>query len=231
VKQDDYQAFVKQFEKDCESPLTRAMAQEMWDIYQLGMGDHDTPLAHDGVQAKAVGEKLQDALELPDVIYVSPYLRTKETLRKLIEGWPELATVKVVEDERIREQEHGLAILYNDWKIFYSMYPDQKKLFDLEGDYWYRWPQGENVPDVRLRIRSWFDTIVRDYADKKVLVVTHHLTILSLRAALERMSAEQFIAQNESEKPINAGVTLYRGDPKLGKDGKLVLDYYNKKFY
>lgn len=230
-KQKDYQKFVEQFEKDCESPLTKAMAQEMWDIYQLGMGDHDTPLAHDGVQAKTVGDNLQNDLELPDVIFVSPYLRTKETLKKLIEGWPELATVKVVEEERIREQEHGLAILYNDWKIFYSMYPEQKKLFDLEGDYWYRWPQGENVPDVRLRVGSWFNTLVRDYAGKKVLVVTHHLTILTLRASLERLSAEQFIDLNRKDKPINVGVTLYRGDPKLGKDGKLVLDYYNKKFY
>lgn len=229
--QGDYQQFVEQFEKDCESPLTRAMAGEMWDIYQLGMGDHDTPLAHDGVQAKAVGENLKKELELPDVIFVSPYLRTKETLKKLIEGWPELASVSVVEEERIREQEHGLAILYNDWKIFYSMFPEQKKLHDLEGDYWYRWPQGENVADVRLRVRSWFDTLVRDYADKKVLVVTHHLTILTLRASLERMSAEEFIALNETEKPINAGVTLYLGDPKAGKNGKLVLDYYNKKLY
>jgi len=229
--QGDYQSFVAQFEKDCESPLTRAMAQEMQDIYKLGMGDHDTPLAHNGVQAKTVGENLQKELELPDVIFVSPYLRTKETLKKLIEGWPELATVKVVDEERIREQEHGLYILYNDWKIFYSMFPEQKKLHDLEGDYWYRWPQGENVADVRLRVGAWFNTIVRDYADKKVMVVTHHLTILSLRASLERMSAAQFIELNEAEKPINAGVTLYLGDPNKGKNGKLVLDYYNKKFY
>lgn len=231
AKNEDYQRFVAQFEKDCESPLTRAMAQEIWDIYSLGKGDHATPLAHDGVFAKKVGEELNKELELPDVIFVSPYLRTKETLRKLIEGWPELANVKVIEDERIREQEHGLAILYNDWKVVYSLYPDQKKLHDLEGDYWYRWPQGENVPDVRLRVRSWFDTIVRDYADKKVLVVTHHLTILSVRAVLERMSAEQFKQLDDNEKPLNAGVTLYSGKPEVGKDGKLVLEYYNKKLY
>lgn len=228
---EDYQKFVEQFEKDCESPITKALAQEAWDIYALGKGDHNTPLANDGIQARKVGESLRKELELPDVIFVSPYLRTKETLRMLMEGWPELESVKVVEEERIREQEHGLAILYNDWKIFYSMYPEQKKLFDLEGDYWYRWPQGENVPDVRMRVRSWFDTLVRDYSDKKVLVVTHHLTILSLRAALERMSAEEFLALNKTEKPINAGVTKYKGDPDQGKDGKLLLEYYNKKFY
>lgn len=231
LKNEDYQTFVKQYEKDCESAVTRAMAQEIWDIFALGSGDHSTPLANDGVQAKKVGQELKKELELPDVIFVSPYLRTKETLKQLMEGWPELKKVKVVEDERIREQEHGLAILYNDWKVFYSMYPDQKKLHDLEGDYWYRWPQGENVPDVRLRVRSWFETLVRDYAEQKVLVVTHHLTILSIRAALERMSARDFINLNESLKPINAGVTLYKGDPSIGASGKLLLEYYNKKLY
>jgi phosphohistidine phosphatase SixA len=58
------------------------------------MGDHNTPLAHNGVQAKKVGENLKNELELPDVIFVSPYLRTKETLKQLMEGWPELKNVK-----------------------------------------------------------------------------------------------------------------------------------------
>jgi len=227
----DYQKFLEYFEKDPICSKTKAMAEEMGKIYSLSQGDHDTPLANEGVQAKKVGENLKKELELPDVIYLSPYLRTRETLKKLIEGWPELADVKVVEDERIREQEHGLATIFNDWKVFYTLYPEQKKLHDLSGDYWYRWPQGENVPDVRLRIRSWLDTLVRDYSEQKVLVVTHHLTILSLRAALERLSADDFIELNENNKPLNAGVTIYRGDPKKGKDGKLILESYNKKLY
>ena len=37
TQQLDYQQFVKQYEKDCESLLTRTMAQEMWEIYQPGI--------------------------------------------------------------------------------------------------------------------------------------------------------------------------------------------------
>lgn len=227
----DYQKFLELFDKDPECSKTKAMAEEMSRIFSLGRGDHNTPLANDGIQAATVGANLKKEIDLPDVIFVSPYLRTRETLKKIIEGWPELANVKIVEDERIREQEHGLASLYNDWKVFYTFYPEQKKLYDLSGEYWYRWPQGENVPDVRLRIKSWFDTLVRDYSEKKVLVITHHLTILALRANLERYSADDFIKLNETDKPINVGATLYKGDPTQGKDGKLILDYYNKKLY
>jgi IS5 family transposase len=61
--------------------------------------------------------------------------------------------------------------------------------------------------------------------------VTHHLTILSFRANYERLSPEEFIRLDEHEKPVNCGITVYRGDPNQGKDGKLVLQIYNKKFY
>lgn len=226
-----YQKFLKYYQDDPDCSKTKILAEELWDIYKLGKGDHETPLANGGAQAKKVGENLKKELELPDVIFVSPYLRTKETLKQLTKGWPELAKVKIVEEERIREQEHGLASLYNDWKIFYSLYPEQRKLHDLEEDYWYRWPQGENVPDVRLRIGSWFNTLVRDYSEQRVLVVSHQLTLLALRANLERLTANQFIELNDKEKPLNAGVSLYRGNPKLGKNGRLELFYYNKKLY
>lgn len=231
TKNADYQKFLEYYEKDPVCQKTKALAEEMSELYRLTQGDHDTPLFNDGVQAKIVGEKLKNEIELPDVIFVSPYLRTRETLKKIIEGWPELASVKVVEDERIREQEHGLATIYNDWKVFFTLYPEQKRLYDISCEYWYRWPQGENVPDVRLRIKSWFDTLVRDYKDKKVLVITHHLTILALRANLERYSANDFINLNNENKPINVGVTLYCGNENQGKDGKLILNYYNKKLY
>jgi broad specificity phosphatase PhoE len=227
-----YQSFKKAYDANPESPETIRLATELKDAFALGVGDHDTPLAEDaGWQARAVGEKLKGVIKLPDMIFVSPYLRTHLTLEKLIEGWPELSDVKIKEDERIREQDHGLALIYNDWRIFNTLYPDQKKLYDIQGEYWYRYPQGENVPDVRERVRSWLGAVVRDYAEKNILAVTHHLTILSIRANLERLSGEEFIRLDHEEKPINGGVTIYRGNPKLGSNGRLILEVYNLKLY
>ena len=34
--------------------------------------------------------------------------------------------VKIIEDERIREQEHGLSSIYNDWRVFFTLHPEQK---------------------------------------------------------------------------------------------------------
>lgn len=201
-------------------------------MFRLDVGDHDTPLAESTEQhAKTVGERLKDLIKTPDIIFVSPYLRTRMTLAKLTEGWPELQDIKTMEEERIREQDHGLTLIYNDWRIFNVSHPEQMELRKIQGEYWYRYPQGENVPDVRERLRSWLGTLTREFANQNILAVTHHLTILSLRANLERLDANEFIRLDREEKPINNGVTIYRADPTQGKDGKLVLYAYNLKLY
>lgn len=227
-----YQEFLKEFKKDPDSAKAQALAKTIQNKFALNMGDHNTPLAKDeGHQATATGEKIKGIFELPDVIFVSPYERTLTTLENIIKGWPELARVKTYEDERIREREHGLALIYNDWRVFHTLHPDQKHLYEIEGPYWYRYPQGENMPDVRLRVRSITETCIREFSEKKVLFITHHETILSIRANLERLDAAEFMRIDKEEKPINCGVTHYRGNPNAGKDGKLELAFYNSKFY
>jgi hypothetical protein len=63
------------------------------------------------------------------------------------------------------------------------------------------------------------------------MAVTHHLSILALRANLERFGAPEFQRLDNEEKPINCGVTIYRGNPNAGEDGHLELDRYNQKLY
>ena len=72
---------------------------------------------------------------------------------------------------------------------------------------------------------------LRDFSNKKVMVITHHLNILATRANLERFGAEDFIKIDKTDKPINCGVTLYKCNKNKGKEGHLELEYYNKKLY
>lgn len=224
--------FRQAFDADPKSKETWQLAQEVYSKFKPDIGDWNTPLLDgESENASAVGAHLADHIGLPNVIFVSPYLRTQATLDGLISGWPELAGVKIYSDDRIREQEHGLAILYGDWRVFHTLHPEQHLLYNLQHRYFYCFPQGESVPDVRQRIALWLSTITRDFAGQRVLVITHHLTILSIRANLERLSPQEFIALDEREKPINCGVTIYRGHPVLGHDGRLLLDQYNMKLY
>lgn len=236
LKNRAYQDFLASFEEDPESEQTRTLARIASSAISLGVTDQDTGLANEAANAIVVGQRLQHEIVLPDVVFVSPYTRTRETYVGLVKGWPELGEVRIVEEERVREQEHGLSTLYNDYKIFQALHPDQRAFQDLYGPmsrYWYRFPQGENVPDVRDRIRSFTSTLVRDWDSRGVLVITHHLTILGFRANHERLSAEEFLRLDDDEKPINCGVTLYKGNPNAGSSGggKLELSFYNKRLY
>lgn len=230
-----YEEFKAAYVERREDPeRVRELARRLLEdgTFVLGTGDHDTHLTNKGQeQAEATGRKLKDLIGLPDVVLVSPYRRTHHTLAHMAIGWPELAEVRTVEEERLREQEHGLALLYSDWRILNVLHPEQEALRKLQGAYWYRYPQGENVPDVRERWRSLTGTMTRDYANQSVLVVGHHLSILALRANQERLDAQGFMQLDRHEKPINCGVTIYRGEPDLGQDGRLVLDVYNQQLY
>lgn len=226
-----YQAFKSSFAKDPLSEDTKTLAKGAHNLFALDISDYGTPLTDEGrAQALATGQKIGKHIPTPDVILCSPYIRTRSTLSCILEGLDTHVT-EVVMDDRIREQEHGLSLLYNDKKIFQTFHPEQKALMELLGSYWYQYPQGESVAMVRDRIRLMTDTIIREYAGKNVLVVTHHLTILSIRANFERLSPEQFLGLDEKEKPVNCGVTMYKGTPNLGKNGKLELAFYNKKLY
>lgn len=227
-----YQAFLREYDRGHSSKLV-TMARTMRSKFALNVNDYGTTLSAEGhSQARMTGRSLHIGKTLaPDVILVSPYLRTRQTLEELTARWPALAACKTVHDDRIREQEHGLSLLYNDWRIFHALHPEQREQRELMGPYWYQYPQGESVPMVRDRNRSMTETMIREYAGKRVLLITHHVTILCFRANYERLSPEQFIDLDENQKPVNCGVTLYRGDPNLGSEGKLVLDYYNRKLY
>jgi len=226
-----YQKFLASFTKDVFSKATRKLAEQVRSEFALRIGDHNTPLDDDAGRATTMASRLKTKIECPDVVFVSPYERTQDTFTRMIKGWPELKDIPLYEEERIREQEHGLALLYNDWRVFHALHPEQAHLRKIEGVYWYRYPQGENVPDVRERNRSWLGTLVREFSEKKVLAITHHLNILATRANLERLNAEQFETVDEKEKPINCGVMIYRGHSKKGTNGKLVLEAYNEKLF
>jgi broad specificity phosphatase PhoE len=231
-KDPEYRAFCEEYERGPSDKLL-AMAKSMQMKYALKTSDYLTPLSQEGVkQARVTGGRLgQVGLRHPRIIFVSPYLRTRQTLAAMIDGGFDASDVKIVHEDRIREQEHGLSLLYNDWRIFHSLHPEQRELRELMGPYWYQYPQGESTSNVRDRTRSFTGTMIRECAGMDVLLMSHHLTILSIRANYERLSPEEFIRLDEEEKPVNCGVTLYCCNPGLGSKGKLELKFYNKKLY
>lgn len=227
----EYQEFRQAFALG-PSDYLRRLARNMRKKFALGVSDYTTPLSPAGIeQGSLTGRAIEQDCPQPDVIIVSPYLRTRQTLDAMKAGGFRVQNTRIVIDDRIREQEHGLSLLYNDWRVFQTFHPEQRELYELLGPYWYQYPQGESVSNVRDRIRSFTATLIREYAGCHIMLITHHLTILSIRTNFERLSPEEFIRLDEEEKPINCGVTAYRGDAQRGSNGKLGLVCYNQKWY
>lgn len=222
-----YKEFQHAYETDIFSQETRTLAQKVKEKFAMSTGDYNTRLTEKGIrQAKMTGEKLSQQIPCPDFIFISPYYRTKETLLHMSSTWTELQKSLTITEELIREHEYGIGVLYNDWRVFQTFHPEQKEYRELATPYWYRYPQGESIPDVRQRIEIFKNKYSSIYAEKNVLIISHHRTILSFVANQEEMSSEELMLLDKSQPPISCGVTHYKN-----AKGKLELLHYNKKLW
>lgn len=148
-------------------------------------------------QAKLAGRWLSDnigAVETFDALYVSPFLRTRETAAylggSLADGW----TI----DDRVVERSWGV----------YGIVPraEQRAQFPLTSKLhvatpWYvRFEGGESMPDVYGRFRDFQGTLHREQEGKRVLVVSHGDFINVARYGLERMLPEEWEAMDRDPR-------------------------------
>ena len=186
------------------------------------MRPFDFPLTRQGTtQARQAGLWISQHIGIPNIVYTSPFLRTRETSQELHRAFPH---VPLVEDERVREKEFGMMELISQDE-FSSRFPQEFTRRQHEGKYYYRPPGGESIPDVNLRVHNFLSMLIREHAGETVVVVTHYMVILSFRKLLERWSEQEFLATDKASFISNASATLYTADDTTDK---LTLVYFNK---
>lgn len=226
-----YASFLTEYHKDPDSKQTRILAAKIHKKFSIVTEDHETPLTHEAeVHTIKMAKGLKKKIPLPDVIFISPYDRTKETLEHMKQGWPKLAEVPVKKDARIKEMNKGVAYSYGDWKIFSVLNPKERIKKDKEGEFFYKFPKGESQEDLKKRVEKWMNKIHTEYKNKEVMVISHKKTILAIRMIIEGLTIEEYLRLNKYDGPLNVGVTIY----KSGKDmavNKLMLKDYNLKLY
>lgn len=202
-----------------------------------GVSDYDTPITDAGLaQAQKTGERIADVIPKPDIIYVSPYKRTRQTLEAILEGAPkEWRDVPTWENESIREQEHGMNTVFNDWKLSYVFDPMEMLHSIKQGEYSYRYKGGESRFDVRNRTSRFIGRMRRKHEGENVLAVTHHLTILATIGELMHWSREEFMEWDEKRKPPNSSVTIFEREEHASRTGRDRLKFdpakYGMKLY
>lgn len=180
-------------------------------------------------QARATGVLLKKRFQKFDAVFVSPFMRARQTAAGILKAWSGPAPKTVIED-RVREKEFGIfhAITSEDIQ---KLYPEWHHLKKMEGKYYYRPPGGESYPDVTLRLQSFLGTLVRDYRDRNVLIVSHSAVMLAFHKLMARLTEAQVLRLDRENEIKNCGVIAYEFDSKAGARGKMVPVWFNKKAY
>jgi probable phosphoglycerate mutase len=192
--------------------------------------DVDVPLSELGAtQAHALGQWIatKPSEARPNVVLVSPYLRARTTAEIVLESAGiDRAEVDFVVDERLREREFGILDGLTKAGVL-QKYPNQYELKTAIGKFYHRPPGGESWCDVVLRLRRVVDTITREYARMRVLLVCHAVVVLCFRYQLDRLTEDQILGIDRDESVANCSVTTYLYDPTLGSRGRMVLREFN----
>ncbi|PWB38332.1 MAG: hypothetical protein C3F02_04985 [Parcubacteria group bacterium] len=228
-----YSRFVQAFEADPESQTTHQLAAKFAKKHHLVTRRQSTQLNSDeGQKAQKTGTALSKLLKLPQAIFLSPEDRTVAVWDRLCKGWPSLNSVtpRVIED-RLRRQSFGAADAYGDQRIYLALERAERQRFHHEGPYWYRWPEGENIADLRQRNEEWFATLLTDFSEKNLLIITDHTSILATMANIEGWSDRIFLRYRRLKQPEILAVTKYYGEPNDGREGKLLSVVFNETFW
>jgi probable phosphoglycerate mutase len=179
-------------------------------------------------QARSLGRWFaeQPESERPEVVVVSPYRRARRTAEIMAGQGAYEPEHEFLIDERLREKEFGILDRLTTVGIR-ERYPEQAEFRRILGKFYHRPPGGESWCDAILRLRSALDTMAIRHAGRRVLVVSHQVVVLCMRYLVENMTEEQILAIDREGDVANCGVTEYRFDASMGKDGGLRLERYN----
>jgi isoleucyl-tRNA synthetase len=139
-------------------------------------------------QAKEAGQYLKD--KKIDMIFVSPFIRTRETA-EIVAAEIGLPKNKIITEERVREVKAGV---FNGKPI-----SEYRAYFKNLLERFIKTPEGgENYSDIRKRVGEFIYDIEEKYSGKNILIVTHDAPLWALKSVAsgrtERaMAADKFV--------------------------------------
>lgn len=139
-------------------------------------------------------EQNLDGVASFDALYVSPFLRTRETAAYL--GGLDQGEWTI--DDRLVERSWGVygKLPRAEQRLHFPMTAEEKRL-----NPWYaRMDNGESMPDVYARFRSMQETLHREREGQRVLIVAHGDFINAARYGIERMTPEEWELLDEDPR-------------------------------
>jgi len=197
-------------------------------VIDIAQRDMDVPLSERGRgQAAALGRWLsENRRDQPTVAFSSPYVRAQETARVALDV-AGLDHVELVIDERLREREFGVLDRLTKLGIE-ERFPEEAAARRRVGKFYHRPAGGESWCDVALRVRSALDSVTREHAGERLLIVAHQVVVLMFRYVLEHMTEQEILAVDRAYQLANCSVTTYVHDRHVGSTGGMRLERFDE---
>lgn len=168
-------------------------------------------------QVAASAEKLRK--ENIDFIYVSPFIRTRETA-EIVRETLGLAESQVIEDERLQEIQLSAPLQGKQWTEYAKLFAN------FEAEYTTH-PEGiiENKADMQRRAGELLFEIDQKYEGKKILFIGHKASLFGLLSAARGLHVDEASEFKKEYWPENAEMRAFDFEPYPHNDN-YVLDYH-----
>lgn len=167
--------------------------------------DWKIPLTEKGKeQARIAGGKLKSLVgNQPVMVFVSPYLRTRQTFEEIETALDPDQIVKVRQEPRLVEQQFG------NYQVFEDVQQAKKDRHRF-GRFFFRFPKGESGLDVYNRVTSFIGTMLRDIQNTRLSVRDLDLDFHAIDADGDgQISYEEFmIAEKKAEEVQYEDMTI-----------------------
>jgi probable phosphoglycerate mutase len=174
------------------------------DVIPIDIRDADVPLSPAGEkQAEALVPWLADQRPAIDTMWVSPYLRARQTLGIALGDSHPSAVVLV--DERLRDRELGILDLLTRHGVA-RLHPGEAERRRHLGKFYHRPPGGESWADVALRLRSFLRDLL-EAPGESALIVSHDAVVMLFLYLMLRMEEAQLLEFAAGNTVLNASIT------------------------
>ena len=192
--------------------------------------DRDTPLSEEGFsQARKTGTALRRKFGVPDMVFHSGYLRTRQTAEEILLAYKteEKMKVSLIQEDFLRERAVGY--VYNMRESEARKYfPWVKKYRELFSDMDFCPPGGESLSQVIDRLRIFVDNLKKiDVKGKRTIFVVSHGRAIQC-AMYNLLGCDFDKVFNHPLGPIkNCGVTVFERRDR----SDFFLEKYNILFW
>ena len=153
-----------------------------------GRSNHAKLTSRGERQAVQFGTWLNKSMFSPDVIYISPAHRTRETARLIIDE-AGCHAVPLYVDDRLQELSQGIKEGV-DRHITYTNEVQQRIHQDPFG---FKFEEGESIRDVMNRMHEALLDLHMQHTGQKIMIVTHGFAIRSLVGNIEQHDHDNIV--------------------------------------